>query len=164
MSGLFEQSEKVNNILFIGIIALSILALFISTVVENFRIWITLFFLFLLFSGIIFGFVSKNPKKAFLLGFLIWACIPLYIIVGEIASKRISISDLFVPDELILIIIICTFIAGIISGGVGYFTASEFVHSDKKWRILYRILSTVLFFILIFITYFLYVFSTIDLF
>ena len=164
MSGLFGQSEKVNNVLFVGIMALSILVLFISTLAGNFRFWITLFFLFLLFSSIIFGYVSKNSKKAFLLGFLIWACIPLYIIVGQIVSKRISISDIFVPDELTLIIIGCTFIAGIISGCVGYLTASNLGHSDKKWGIVYRILSSVLFFILFYITFFLYVFSTIDLF
>ena len=163
MSG-HMQREEANNLLFVGIMALSILALYISVIVENFRIWITLFFLLLLLGSIIFGYVSKNPKKSFFLGFLIWACIPLYITVGEIISKRISISDIFVPDELKLIIIGCTFIAGIISGGVGYFTASTFVHSDKKWGILYRVLSTVLFFILLFITYFLYAFSTIDLF
>ena len=161
MSGLFEQSEKINNIVFFGIMALSVLVLYISSLLENFRFWLTLFFLILLLSGIIFGFVSQNPKKSFLLGFLIWACIPLYLIIGKILSNPLSISDVF---DMIPIISGCTFITGIISGSVGYFAAAEFVHPDKKWKIVYRIISTVLFLVLLYITALLYIFSTVDLF
>jgi hypothetical protein len=155
MSGLFNQSEKVNNILFVGILALSILIFCISNVVESFRVWITLLFLFLLFSGIIFGFVSKNPKKAFFLGFLIWAFIPLYTTVADIIGGFFSIS-------LAIVIICWTFICGILNGSVGYLATAS--HPDKKWRIMYRVLSLVLFFILLYITSILYVFSTVDLF
>jgi len=155
MSGLFEQSEKSNNILFAGIMALSILILCLSYVGENFKAWMTILFLLLLFSSVIYGFVSKNPEKAFLLGFLIWALIPVYAAVVGI------IDGLFVMS-LAVVIICWAFICGILSGSIGYLTTVA--HLDKKCRIGYLVLSVILFFILFYISSVLFLFSAGDVF
>ena len=156
MSGLFGQSEKVNNVLFVGILVLVILILhfFIMGSFENFRFWLTLFLSLLLFSSIIFGYVSKNPKKSFLLCFLIWASFPLYIlyiIVDSIVSNQTSIITGITEAAIPLLVF---FITGIISGSTGYFVAAD--HPDKNRRIIYRVLSFVLFLIVFLITVVLY--------
>jgi hypothetical protein len=132
MSGLFGQSEKVNNVLFVGI-----LILFIGVLI-NIRFDSLFFFLFLLFfSSVIFGYVSKSPNKSFLLGFLVWVVFPLSKIV-DILRQNISVSDInliYGSTTIMFLVFFIYFINGIISGGAGYFTAAN--HPDKERRIIY---------------------------
>jgi hypothetical protein len=151
MSGLFGKSEKVNNILFVGILILFALSLFLlsgifalgdllnvrfeSDVILLFNslsVFLTIFLW--LFSSIIFGYVSKSPKKAFLLGFLIWASLPLFSVVKGILG---SVTPIYGS------ILILFFINGIITGSAGYFAAVD--SPDKNKRTQYRLISLALF-------------------
>ena len=152
MSGLFGQSEKVNNVLFVGILILLVGSLFLLSgmfklgellnvrfetdvilLVSSISLYCSLFLP--LFSSIIFGYVSKSPKKSFLLGFLVWASLPLFSIISIIISFIIKGTI----SEQISILYACLFLLyfmnGIISGGAGYFVAAN--HPDKKRRIIY---------------------------
>jgi len=151
MSGLFGQSEKVNNILFAGILILFALSLFLlsgifalgdllnvrfeSDVIRLSYSLSTFLTIFLwLFGSIIFGYVSKSPKKAFLLGFLIWTDFLLFSVI-----KAILGSDTPTYDS----IMIFYFINGIVNGSAGYFAAVD--SSDKNKRIQYWLISLALF-------------------
>jgi hypothetical protein len=71
MSGLFGQSEKVNNVLFVVILTLAVLLLVFIKKIDSDLLFLSLALLF--FSSIIYGYVSNRPKKAFLLAFLVWS-------------------------------------------------------------------------------------------
>ena len=167
MSGLFGQSEKVNNILFVGILILFVMSSFLlsgmfklgellnvrfetDVILLSSSLSAYLLFFSLFFSSIIFGYISKNPKKTFLLGFLIWT-IPFCIPIIRIIIQQTSVSDVFLTDYLIMALLF--FINGILIGVAGYFVAVN--HPDKNRRILYLILS----FVLILITIYLFLVS-----
>jgi len=140
MTGLFGQSEKANTVLFSLFLMLLILSLlFIDGVI---RPYAEPFFLGLLFFGsIVYGFVSKNPKKSFLLGVLIWASLPIAVIISESVKNQYSIFDWFILSEVTILFLIL-FIIGIISGSSGYLIATE--NQNFKIKILYWGLALIL--------------------
>ena len=163
MSGLFGQSEKVNNILFVLILILFVMSSFLlsgmfklgellnvrfetDVILLSSSLSANLLFFVLFFSSIIFGYVSKNPKKTFLLGFLIWT-LPFCISIIRIIIRQTSVSDVFLTNYPILALL--SFINGILMGVAGYFVAVN--HPDKNRRILYRILPLVLILITIYL-------------
>ncbi|MDV0446297.1 hypothetical protein MsAg5_01270 [Methanosarcinaceae archaeon Ag5] len=136
MSGLSNQNsnqnEKLNNILFVLILGLSIITGVLFTLESTFYSGIVYFLLILTIipTGIIYGFISKNPKKSFALGFL-----TVLLCLG-IATWR--------PDIITQIIILTASLClGILNGLAGYFMAKN--DSDSKKNTFYKSLSLMFF-------------------
>ena len=144
MTQLFNQNGKIDIIAFVMVWALFFLTIISINNNSLFR-YVEPFFLFFLFFGsIIYGAVLRRPKKAFLLGFLIWVSLPFHLWIVELIKGITLISDIFVLSNFTIISFV--FLAfGIINGSTAYFVASSFTNPQRK--LLYRGLAFVLFII-----------------
>ena len=144
MAGLFNQNEKTNTILFAVIWMVFILAIEGLTVSTLFPYVEPLFLVLLLFGSIIYGFISRNPKKSLLLGILIWASMPLYLLTSEAIAGQLFASGNFAVTEFVTLVIFLLVI-GVINGGSAFLVATD--HTSSKKDLLCHILALILSFI-----------------
>ena len=144
MAGLFNQNEKTNTILFAVIWMVFILTIEGVTVSAWLPYIEPLFLVLLLFGSIIYGFISRNPKKSLLLGILIWASMPLHLLTSEAITRQLFASGNFAMIDFVTLIIFLL-IVGVINGGAAYLIATD--HTDSKKELIYHILALILSFI-----------------
>ncbi|MBZ3935391.1 hypothetical protein [Methanimicrococcus blatticola] len=142
MTGLFNQSENVNTLLFAFIwivFILSVIGIFYGYSVHTAE----LIFIFLLLAGsIIYGFISKNPVKSFILGLSIWLS---WVFISTFPNILESGYGSIFENPLSFLGGMLYFAAlGSLNGGIGYFIAAT--HSDKRRQLLYRVIALALLF------------------
>ena len=109
-----QQIEMFNDILFVFLLLLFfVLGLPIHRYVGMSVYTYATFFL-LFFSGIIYGYISKNPPKSFLIGFLFLPTVGIFSIIEQLFTAP------FLPHIQDFIF---AFIVSIFLGLPGYFTA-----------------------------------------
>lgn len=121
-----DQKETLNNVLFVFFCFLFFaFGLPIRQYVElsTLQMLGPIFLLLLLFSGMIYGCISKNPPKSFLLGFLFFPIASLFDILNQLFTTFILLQ---VNDFIIL------FIVSILWGLPGYFVAKTLTTEGKK--------------------------------
>ena len=135
-----NRTEKTNNILFIAIYLFFIASLLLE-LPDIIRIYT--FLIFLYFGATIYGFISKNPIKSYLFGFLIFSS----LLIFEFATSIIHSSffqDMAAVEFRFLLY-------AVIWGLPGYFAAQR---SSDKLKMIFHILFIVLFIVLQFLLLF----------
>ena len=143
MSG-YNRNEKTNNILFAFFFVIFLILLFCL----HYRIFTSTAEIFLLlllfFGGLIYGYISKNPIKSFLLIFSFWFLFFLYLLFGQITQTSVSIFTVSFLKQLVSLFLYPT-----VWGITGFLMAKE--SSNKTKRIIYIILAILICFTLGFI-------------
>jgi hypothetical protein len=140
MSGIYNQSEMVNNAIFVGILFL--LAIFsylslklgigeIGTIVPMYS---CIFAALLLFSSCLYGLFTQNSIKSVFLGIM------LPVVVVLIISISLSMGEMLSTFRAIIFYLIFFLLVMILNGIIGGFAASK----DIKVKINRNILMTLL--------------------
>ena len=137
-----NRTEKTNNILFIAIYLLFFASLLLEFP-DIIRIYI--FLLFLYFGPTIYGFISKNPLKSYLFGFLIFPSLLIFEFVNS------ALHPSFFQDMAAIEFRFLLLLYAVIWGLPGYFAAQR---SSDKLKMIFHILFIVLFIVLQFLLFF----------
>ena len=137
----FQKKEMLNNILFLFFLSLFILFNVFLHLNYEASIIELICLIFLFFGGIVYGYISKNPLKSYLIGFLLFPIMLLFSLIQDSLSFTELLSHLF---NIFIVLVYSSF-----WGLPGYFMAKE--SNNKKKRLAYVISSILLCFILGFI-------------
>jgi len=116
-----NRNEKTNNFIFAAgyLIFFASLYLGLPQTVET---WISLIFAYL--GATIYGFISKNPIKSYLFGFLVWPSIIVLVSIYSFITSSVTLFQYISANEFIW------YLSFSVIGGVpGYFAAQR--NSDK---------------------------------
>jgi hypothetical protein len=131
MSFLTENTEKRNNVLFIALYSILIICCFFP---QNF-VTMAILLVFMVFGAVVYGFISKNPIKSYLFGFLISPTVLIISIVLSFPSLSTLLLELFSWTLIFYLLYSC------ICGVPGYLAALK--SPNKFWSII-RVLLIIL--------------------
>jgi len=123
-----KQKEVLNNLLFVFLLFIFLIAntcisfKYSTSLFENLNIFL------LLFAGIIYGFISENIVKSFLIGFLLWPVILFFRIVHDFSTVD-ALPALIVSYLRTGIIVL---FLSMLWGFPGFFTARRNSTDGKK--------------------------------
>lgn len=126
MTEFFNQNEKTNNILFISFYAFALAIIFLFTETAAALI---IFIIFRYFGAAIYGFISKNPLKSYLFGFL------LHPVVEIVDTAQASVFHSAPFFSTLLSMLPLMLFYSVIWGVSGYFAAKR--SSDKFLQVIY---------------------------
>ena len=135
-SGIFNQTEKINNIVFVGILFLFAVLLSLSSesgsaaigsaVMLYFCIYISL----LLFGSCLYGLFSKNPMKSAFLGLMFSVISGFLILIPMISGEMLPTIESMIPYLIALSVM------AIFNILIGWFAASKDITKAKNLIIL----------------------------
>jgi len=143
-----SQKETLNNVLFFSFLFIFItinIGIFFNYAVSLFE---NIFLFFLVFAGIIYGFISKNSVKSFLIGFLLWPVFLFFSFVRDLSAfEFMELLLSYLPVSIII------FVISLLWGLPGFFTAKIFSEDGKRGLhlILTALTTLIIFVMLIFI-------------
>jgi len=128
MSFLTENTEKRNNVLFIALYSILIICCFFP---QNF-VTMAILLVFMAFGAVVYGFISKNPIKSYLFGFLIFPTVSIISIILSFPSLSTLLLEVFSWNSIIILLYSC------VCGVPGYLAAWK--SPNKFWSIIRALL------------------------
>ena len=126
----FSNKNTKENIFFFSFLFFFIL--FAALYYYKYSFAINIFLFLFLFSSLIFGFVSKNPFKSFILGFLFWPLlIPLFAYLETL--KLTSVFSVGQIDSGTVFLILLS----VLWGFPGYFVSKAGLSENKSKKIIF---------------------------
>ena len=128
MSFLTENTEKRNNVLFVALYSIFLICCFFP----QYFVTMAIYLVFMAFGAVVYGFISKNPIKSYLFGFLIFPTVFILSIVLSFPSLSTLLLELFSWTLILYLLYSCVW------GVPGYLAALK--SPNKFWSIIRALL------------------------